>query len=67
MEKPIDEVALDGDRQVAEIYEGGMVRLHDNNAFQDIELTARAATLLFDFLLLHQEQLIRHRDAQSKI
>ncbi len=31
-------------------------------AAQEIDLDAAAATMLFDFLLLYQEQLVRWRD-----
>ena len=65
MAELIDSVEL-ATSQAAELYEGGVLWLHDNGTAQDIKLTARAATLLYDFLLLHQERLIRHRDAQSK-
>ncbi len=51
--------------QSAELHEGGEIWIHDNGTFQDIKLDAKAATLLFDFLGLHYERLMRHRDAQS--
>lgn len=64
MAELIDEVEL-AENQAAELFEGGVLWIHDNGQIQDIELDAKAATLLFDFLLLHQERLIRHRDAQK--
>ena len=51
--------------QVAELYEGGVIWLHDNGTQEDIRLDAKAATLLFDFLLLHQERLIRHAKSEK--
>lgn len=51
--------------QMAELHEGGEVWIHDNGTAQDIKLEAGPATLLFDFLLLHQDRLIRHRDAPA--
>ena len=65
MAELIDYVEL-ATMQVAELHEGGIVWIHDNDTREDIKLDAIAATLLFDFLLLHQERLIRHRDAQEK-
>ena len=64
MPELIDAVELAAS-QAAELFDGGVVWIHDNGTHQDIELDAKAATLLFDFLLLHQERLIRHRDAQK--
>lgn len=56
--------------QLAELFESGKVLLtcttEDPFLPTFIELDAKAATLLFDFLLLHQERLIRHRDAQEQ-
>src|SRR5204862_2226878 len=62
----IDHVELDKSQE-ADIREGGVIWIHDNGTAQDIKLDAKAATLLFDFLLLHQDRLIRHRDAAAKI
>src|SRR6266516_3976099 len=64
MAELIDSVEL-ASSQSAELFEGGVIWLHDNATFQDIKLEAKAATLLFDFLGLHYERLIRHRDAQA--
>lgn len=66
MAELIDSVELDKS-QMGELYEGGEVWIHDNGTFQDIKLDAKAATLLLDFLLLHQDRLIRHRDEQQKV
>ncbi|MFL5624577.1 MAG: hypothetical protein ACJ788_03175 [Ktedonobacteraceae bacterium] len=66
MAELIDHVELD-ESQEADIREGGVVWIHDNGTAQDIKLDAKAAMLLFDFLLLHQGRLIRHRDAAAKV
>lgn len=66
MAELIDHVELD-ESQEADIREGGEVWIHDNGTAQDIRLDAKAATLLIDFLLLHQDRLIRHRDAAAKV
>ena len=50
--------------QAVDIYEGGVIWIHDNAIGQDIELDAIAATKLYDFLLLHMDRL--HRHAQRK-
>jgi len=47
--------------QIAELHEDSEVWIHDNGTFQDIKLGAKAATLLFDFLLRHQERLLHHQ------
>jgi len=66
MAELIDHVEL-GESQEADIREGGVVWIHDNGMAQDIKLDAKAATLLIDFLLLHQDRLIRHRDVAAKV
>ena len=69
MAELIDKAEL-GTQLRAELFEGGKVLL---TSTQDdpflptfIELDAKAAMLLFDFLLLHQKRLIRHRDAAQQ-
>jgi hypothetical protein len=66
MSEFIDHLEL-SESQEADIREGGVIWIHDNGTAQDIRLDAKAATLLFDFLLLHQDRLIRHRDAAAKV
>lgn len=69
MAELIDKARLAPRTQV-ELFEGGKIRLTDevDDPFlcTSIELDAKAATLLFDFLLLHQERLIRHRDTKTQ-
>jgi len=68
MAELIDKAQLAPRTQI-ELFEGGKILLTDES--EDpflptfIELEAGPATLLFDFLLLHQDQLIRHRDAKQ--
>jgi len=64
MTELIDHVELDKSQE-ADIRKGGVVWIHDNGTAQDIKLDAKAATLLFDFLLLHAEQL-RKEAAQAE-
>ncbi len=59
----IDCETLSNDQSV-EVYEGGVIWLHDNGTGQDIELDAQAASKLYDFLLLHRDRI--HRAAQAK-
>jgi hypothetical protein len=63
MAELIDHVEL-GESQEADIREGGVVWIHDNSTFQDIELDAKVASKLFDFLLLHQDRI--HRAAEDR-
>lgn len=67
MAELIDKAQLSLQQRV-ELLEGGKIALIEDKHDPflppfSIELDAKAATLLFDFLLLHQERLIRHRDA----
>jgi hypothetical protein len=63
MSELIDRIELSG-WQEADIREGGVIWLHDNGTGQDIRLDAKAATKLYDFLLLHMDRIYRH--AQTK-
>lgn len=68
MAELIDSMTL-GPTQWAELYEGGKIIIRDDldDPFLQAILTLEAgpATLLFDFLRLHQDRLIRHRDAKQ--
>jgi len=62
----IDWMELNNDQRV-ELYEEGVTRLVQElvpgvKPAQAVTLDAAAATQLFEFLLLYQEQLVRWRD-----
>ena len=62
----IDRMELSNDKRV-ELYEEGVTWIVQEQvpgvkAAQEIKLDAAAATRLFDFLLLYQEELTRWRD-----
>ena len=62
----IDRMEL-GHNQHVELYEEGVTWIVQESApgskpAQEIKLDAAAASRLFDFLLLYQEQLVRWRD-----
>ena len=66
MAEIIDRMELSNDQRV-ELYEEGVTRIVQAlvpgvQAAQIIKLDAAAATQLFDFLLLYQEELVRWRD-----
>ena len=65
----IDRMELSHHQRV-ELYEEGVTWLVQEQvtgvkAAQEIKLDAAAATQLFDFLLLYEEQLVRWRDGQT--
>ncbi len=56
--------------QRVELYEEGVTWIVQEAALgawvaQEIKLDAAAVTMLFDFLLLYQEQLVRWRDGHT--
>jgi len=62
----IDHMELSNNQRV-ELYEEGVTWIVQEQvpgvkAAQEIKLDAAAATRLFDFLLLYEEQLVRWRD-----
>ena len=62
----IDRMELSNNQRV-ELYEEGVTWIVQEQvpgvkAAQEIKLDAAAATRLFDFLLLYEEQLVRWRD-----
>jgi len=64
MPELIDSCELDK-QQSAELFEGGVIWLHDNGTAQDIKLDAKAAERLFDFLLKYAEQIIRQAENED--
>jgi|GEM_PF-4754512 len=52
--------------QYVDLLEGGEIWIHDNATCQDIKLDAKSAMKLAGFLLLHQERLSRHAQAESE-
>ncbi len=65
----IDWMELNNDQRV-ELYEEGVTRLVQElvpgvKPAQAVTLDAAAATQLFEFLLLYQEQLVRWRDGHT--
>jgi hypothetical protein len=65
----IDHMELRNDQRV-ELYEEGVTWIVQElvpgvKPAQEIKLDAAAATRLFDFLLLYEEQIVRWRDGQT--
>ncbi len=69
MAEIIDCMELSNDQRV-ELYEEGVTRIVQaavagKQVAHEIRLDAAAATQLFEFLLLYQEQLVRWRDGHT--
>jgi hypothetical protein len=65
----VDQMEL-SQHQSVELYEEGVMWIVQElvpsvKPAQEVKLDAAAATRLFDFLLLYEEQLVRWRDGQT--
>ncbi len=54
----LDSAPISSNQRV-ELYEEGILWIIDDDQHKEIKLDAAASTQLFDFLLLHQERLIK--------
>ncbi len=58
----LDSVSISTTQRV-ELYEEGIIWIIDDDQHKEIKLDAATSTQLFDFLLLHQERLIKEARA----